>query len=248
MHRFLGRHLDAAAKVSLHARQHWRTLLVRGLIITVAIVGVVLLGKSLEADIPQIETWMRDQGAWMPAIFCTVFLLASLFCLPADIFVFAAGTLFGLWWGFFYVMVTEYVAMVIQFALARVFLKKRIEGFMAQHPRFQAIDRAVSQRGLKIGFLLRLGPVPFSALSYVLGVSRISFRTYMLASPGMLPSLLAVVYYGVVARHLTRLATGMEHHSAVHYISMVGGAVVALFVSVYIARVARKALRDANVL
>lgn len=248
MHRLLGRHLEAAAKVPLYARHHWKTLLVRGAIIAAAIVGVVLMGKTLEGDLPAILGWIRDQGAWMPAIFCAVFLVACLFCLPADIFVFTAGTLFGLGWGFFYAAVTEYVALVVAYGLSRLFLKKRIEHFMAKHPRFRAIDKAVSDRGLRIGFLLRLGPVPFGPLNYILGVSRMGLRSYFFSSPGLLPSLLAVVYYGVVARHLTRLATGMEHHSPVHYISMVGGAVVALFASVYIGRVARKALKEADAL
>ncbi len=248
MHRFLGRHLEAAAQVPIYARHHWRVLLIRGTILAVAMVAVVVVGKMLEDDLPAILGWIRDQGAWMPAIFCGIFLIACLLCVPADIFVFAAGTLFGLGWGFFYAVVTEYVALMLAFYLARVFFKKRIERFMAVHPRFQAIDKAVSAKGLRIGFLLRLGPVPFGPLNYILGVSRMDFRTYMLASPGLLPSLLAVVYYGVVARHLTRLATGMEHHSPVHYISMVAGAIVALCASVYIARVARKALKDAHAL
>ncbi|MGE9293907.1 MAG: TVP38/TMEM64 family protein [Puniceicoccales bacterium] len=248
MHRFLVRHLETAAKVPVYARHHWRALLIRGCVITIAIVLVVVMGKHLDADLPGMEGWIEEQGPWMPVIFCAIFLVASLLCLPADIFVFTAGTLFDLGWGFALAALTEYIAMVIQFFIARGFLKKRIESFMEKHPRFRAIDKAVSKKGLRIGFLLRLGPVPFSPLSYVLGVSRIRFRTYMLASVGMLPSLLAVVYYGVVARHLTRLATGQEHHGWVHYASMIVGAIVALFASVYIARVARKALKDADAL
>lgn len=248
MHRFLKRHIDTAASVPVHPAHHWKRLLVRAVIITVAIAVIVIGGKALEADIPAIEQWIKDQGAWMPVIFGLIFLVWVMLCLPADVFVFAGGTLFGLWWGFLYVAIVEYIAMVVQFFIARTFLRQRIEKFMTAHPKFNAIDKAVSKDGLRITCLLRLGPVPFSALSYILGVSRINFKTYMLASPGMLPSLFAVVYYGMVAQHLTRLATGQEHHGAVHYISMIGGAVVALFASVYIARVARKALKEADAL
>ncbi len=216
--------------------------------VTVVIALVVLGGIALESDLVSIERWIKDQGAWMPIIFCVIFLVASLLCLPADIFVFAAGTLFGLWWGFFYAALTEYIAMVLQFYFARSFLKDRTESFLVKHPKFSAIDRAVSQQGLKIAFLLRLGPVPFSPLSYILGVSRIKFGTYMLASPGMLLSLFAVSYYGMLAQHLTKLATGQEHHSAVHYISMIFGAGVAMVASVYIGRVARKALQECDAL
>lgn len=248
MHRFFERQLSLAARASTNARHHWRTLLVRGLLIAVAIIAVVLLGKILEADIVSIENWIRDQGPWMPIVFALITIIAILVCVPADIFVFIAGTLFGMWWGFLFAAVVEWIAMIIQFYLARTLLKKRIETFLNSHARFRAIDAAISKQGLRIGFLLRLGPVPFSPLSYVLAISRINFRTYMLASIGMLPSLLPVVYYGAVAQHLTRLATGMENHGWVHYASMVGGVVVFLFMTVYITRVASKALKEANAL
>lgn len=228
----------------MHPRHHWKRLAVQAVVVSVAITVIVLGGVALESDIPAIEQWIEDQGAWMPVIFCAIFLVASLFCLPADIFVFSAGTLFGLWWGFFCAALTEYLAMVAQYYLARGLLKSRMETFLVKHPKFAAIDRAVGDKGLKIAFLLRLGPVPFSPLSYILGVSRIKFGTYMLASPGILLSLFAVSYYGMLAQHLTRLATGQEHHSAIHYISMIFGAVVAMVTSVYVGRVARKALKE----
>lgn len=248
MHRFLERQLSAATHVPTSARHHWRLIITRTLLVAIAITLVVLLGVMLEGKIPAIENWVQAQGAWMPLVFCLIFLIASLVCLPADLFVFIAGTLFGLWWGLLIAVGVEYVAMVIQFYLARKVFKNKIENYTSRHPRFMAIDRAVSKQGLRIGFLLRLGPVPFSPLSYVLGLSQISLRTYMLASIGMLPGIVPVVYYGVVARHLTRFATGMENHSWLHYGLMLVSVVVMVAVTVYIARVAHRALKEVNAL
>ena len=46
-------------------------------------------------------------------------------------------------------------------------------------------------------FLLRLSPVfPFSFMNYAIGITRISFRDYLLASVGMLPGTILYVYYG----------------------------------------------------
>ncbi|MGE9295522.1 MAG: VTT domain-containing protein, partial [Puniceicoccales bacterium] len=154
--------------------------------------------------------------------------------------------LFEFLWGYIYAAIALTFLMLAQFWVGRHLLKGRMESFMAHHPKFNAIDRAVSAKGLRVAFLLRLGPVPVSPLSYILSASRISFRVYLIASLGAYVSPLAVVYYGNLAGHLTKLATGQEHHSVWHYIAMGGGAVVAVIATVYISHVARQALKDAD--
>lgn len=248
MHRLLGKHIDHAAAYGEGHRHAWGKIAVRCIVITIVTIIVIIGGYLLQNDIPEIESWIKDQGKWAPIIFILIFAICSCFLVPADIFVFAAGAIFGLWWGYLYVAIAEMIAMLGQFFLARYVFKKGVEGFMQRHPKFNAIDKAVSKQGLKIAFLLRLGPVPLGPLSYILGVSRISFKNYLIASPGVLPTLFAVVYYGDVAAHLTKLATGLEHHSPAHYVSMIVGAVVAVVTTVYITHVARKALKDAEAL
>lgn len=248
MQKTFERQLEQVVKSSADTRQHGRTVLIRCLLVAVAIAFVVLLGKMLEGNIGAIETWVHAQGAWMPLVFALVFLLATLICLPADFFVFIAGTLFGFWWGFALVIAVEWVAMIVQFYLARSLFKGRITAFLERHARFRAIDEAISRRGLRIAFLLRLGPIPFCPLSYALGISKIDFRTYMLAGFGILPSLLPIVYYGALAGHLARFAAGIENHGWVHYAAMIGSAIVFVVITVYIARVASKALKEANAL
>lgn len=246
VHHFFERQLPIALESSGSVHQHWRRLLLRGLLAAAAVTLVIFLVRTLETDIPSIESWVRAQGAWMPIVFSAIFLLAVLLWIPADIFAFVAGTLFGLWWGFLITVVVEYIALIAEFYLARSLLKKRVEQFLNRHTRFRAIDNAISKDGLRISFLLRLGPIPLTPLNYVLGMSRVDFRTYMLSSVGMLPSLLPIVYYGTVARHLTDYATGAEHHSWIHYAAMIGAALVCMFATVYITRVANKALKEAN--
>lgn len=249
MHELIMRQLEIAAKIPVYARSHWQTLLVRGLVVAVAITLVVVFGKSLEAQIPAFEHWLKgESGVWMVIIFSLIFILAVLLCFPADVFAFAAGTLFGLGWGFLLAMVVEYIVLVLEFFIARFLLKKPMERFMHRHPNFQAIDKAINRNGLRIGFLLRLGPIPFGPLGYVLGASRMSFGTYMLTSIGMLPSLFPVVYYGFVARHLTKFATGAEDFGWLHYTFQIISVVVMIVLTVYIARVARQALQEAKAL
>lgn len=248
MHRLLHRHLDRASAGGCGHRHAWRKIGLGCLGLTLLIGLIVWAGYTLQDHIPAIEDWLEAQGAWAPVIFIAIFVLCSIFCFPADIFIFIAGALFGLWFGYLYVIIAACFIMLLDFYIGRHVIKARVESFMARHPKFNAIDRAVGERGLKIAFLLRLGPVPLSPLSYILAVSRISFRNYLLSSPGALLSFFAWAYYGNLAAHLTKLAAGLEHHSTGHYVSMAIGAVIAVVTMVYVTHVARNALREANAL
>lgn len=226
----------------------WRKIILRCLIVALVTGAVVAIGVLLEEHVLAVKLWIHSLGAWGGVVFVCLFVIGTSIFIPSDIFVFLAGAIFGLWWGFLSVVIAEFVAITVQFLIARFLIKHRVENFMERHSKFNAIDKAVSSQGLKIAFLLRLGPVPLAPLSYILGASRISAMKYLLASPGILPSLFAVTYYGVVAAHLTRLATGLEDRSVTHYLTMIGGVVVAVVTTVYIARVARRALKEADAL
>ena len=59
------------------------------------------------------------------------------------------------------------------------------------------LTMASEQNGLKMAFLFRLCPVtPLSMFSWIMGVSSISVRDYVLATFGILPVLICKVYLG----------------------------------------------------
>ena len=72
-----------------------------------------------------------------------------------------------------------------------------------------------ARRGRKIVFLLRLSPVfPFTLLNYALGLTRVRFADYLIASFGMLPGTLLYVYYGKLAGDVAALAGGARSRRA----------------------------------
>src|SRR5439155_916479 len=86
---------------------------------------------------------------------------------------------------------------------------------IAANPRFAAIDRAVGAEGRKIVFLLRLSPVfPFNLLNYGLGVTRVRFVDFFLASVGMLPGTVLYVYSGKLLGARVAITVAEEGDSA----------------------------------
>ena len=94
--------------------------------------------------------------------------------------------------------------------------------------------------------LLRLGPFNFAMLNAVFGASEVRFLPYMLALIGAFPGNFATVYFGTLARHIAQKRAGTDNLDATHEIVMISGFVVTIIVFLFIAHVARHALKQAQ--
>lgn len=219
-----------------------RMLIFRIAVLAVVLGSLALLGHHLGEDLPELEAWIKHQGGWAPFIFVILFLLLPVISFPTDVLCFAAGALFGMWPGFLLATVGIYISATLMFFIARYFARGWFEKFFNKHPRFKAIDQAFSKKGIKIIMLLRFAPVPFAIINYFSGVSRITFKAYFITIFATFLSVTAGVYYGFVARHVTRLAAHSERLPTLHYVMMFGGMLIFLVTMAIIAHEAHKAL------
>ena len=224
------------------ARFPWRSLAVAGL----ALAGLVLFGRAAGGRIPEFANWVAGLGVWGPLVFIAGYTVAVVAFVPASLLTAAAGAIFGLTEGILYVFVAAFCGSCLAFLVGRYAARSRIEQRIADHPGFAAIDRATGREGRKIVLLLRLSPVfPFNLLNYALGLTSVRFADYAVASVGMLPGTVLYVYLGKLAGDVAAVAAGvpLEDGPARTALLLVGlGATVA--VTVYIARVARRALAE----
>ena len=131
-------------------------------------------------------------------------------------------------------------AFLIGRYLARNWVAKKTEG----SPRFRAIDEAIGKEGAKVVFLLRLSPIfPYNLLNYALGLTRVSFGRYLLASwIGMFPGTLMYVYLGSLAGSIAALATGGGEKTTSQWILFAVGLLATVVVTIYVTKVAKRAL------
>jgi uncharacterized membrane protein YdjX (TVP38/TMEM64 family) len=75
-----------------------------------------------------------------------------------------------------------------------------IERLISTRPRLRNFDSLVAQDGWRLVCLLRISPVmPFSVTSYMLGLSSIDLRSYMIGTLASLPALCGYVFIGTLA-------------------------------------------------
>lgn len=213
-----------------------------------ALLALLAVGRSLAGQVLAFAQWVDGLGAWGPAVFVAGYVLATVAFVPGSLLTLAAGALFGLGEGVAWVFLSAVLGSAAAFLVARhggrALVERRIQG----DPRFAAIDRAVAAQGRRIVLLLRLSPVfPYNLLNYALGLTRISFRDYVLASVGMLPGTLLYVYYGAVAGEIASLAAGARPERGPLDYALLGlGLVATLVVTAIVTRIARRALREAT--
>lgn len=220
--------------------------LVVGLLLLASIIASVTL-LPVKQYLTEFLEWGKAnpaQGAFWVAV---IYVPACLFFIPGSLITLGAGAAFGVFWGTIAVSIGSVAGATAAFLAGRGLLRGWIEQRVASNPKFAAIDRAVGQEGFKIVLLTRLSPVfPFNLLNYAYGVTNVRLRDYVLASwIGMFPGTVMYVYLGSAVKNIADLAAGKVEggmgQTALYFV----GLVATIAVTVYVTRVARRALDEA---
>ena len=213
---------------------------------------LVLIGVAIYWLVPakvwigEILELVQAMGPWGPVGLAVVYVVATVLFIPGSILSLCAGFAFGVVRGTIAVSVGSTLGASAAWLLGRTLARGFIEHRVAGNPKFRAIDEAIGQHGFKIVLLLRLSPVfPFNLLNYALGLTRVSFRDYVLASwIGMLPATVMIVYIGSSVRSLTDdVMSGRIEGGIGQKVLFVTGLLATVAVTILITRVAQKALR-----
>jgi uncharacterized membrane protein YdjX (TVP38/TMEM64 family) len=196
--------------------------------------------------LPQFVAWVESLGVWGPVVFVVGYVVAAVAFVPGSILTLAAGAIFGLGKGVVVFFMAAILCSAAAFVVARYVSRPANVRRLAGNTRFAAIDRAVGAQGRKIVFLLRLSPVfPFNLLNYALGLTKVRFLDFFIASAGMLPGTLLYVYYGKLAGDVAALAGGSAVAKGPEYYAvLVLGLVATIVVTTIVTRIARRALKE----
>jgi uncharacterized membrane protein YdjX (TVP38/TMEM64 family) len=130
----------------------------------------------------------------------------------------------------------------LSFLIARYLARGSVERHSRQNEKFKAVDSAIGEHGWKIVGLLRLSPlIPFNLSNYLFGITKVRFCPYVFASwIGMLPGTFLYVYLGHAGK---ATLSGGHERTPQEYVFIGIGLAATVAVTVYVAGVARKALK-----
>jgi uncharacterized membrane protein YdjX (TVP38/TMEM64 family) len=187
---------------------------------------------------------VAHMGAWAPLAFIAAYVVASILLAPSFLLTFAAGALFGLWRGTILVYIGAVLGGSAVYWLASPLSGSRLLARLDRDQRLAAVKSAVVGDAVWVMFLLRLSPiVPFVLLNYALALTGVRYRDFLIASIGMLPTIVLYVYYGKVVGDVARIAAGMSPRRGVeYYLLLAVGLVATVVATTTITRAARRAM------
>jgi len=182
----------------------------------------------------------RNLGTAGGVIFmCAQIVVALTGILPASMICVLAGATYGFGLGFAIAAVGTMVGAILAFALSRSFFRVTIERMLSKHKRIEEFDRVISRDGWKIACLLRISPLmPFSATGFMLGLSSIRFRDYIIGTLASLPALIGYVFMGAIADStLIAVKSGPLTYKSAFFVA---GGLATLILTLYIGKIVSK--------
>jgi uncharacterized membrane protein YdjX (TVP38/TMEM64 family) len=209
-------------------------------------IAVALLFLPFRDWFTHFEAYVKSLGSIGPIAMAFAYVVTTILFIPGSALTIGSGTLFGLRTGFLVVLIGANLGALCAFLLARTLLREKVTKWAEGNAKFRSLDRAIGRQGFKMVFLSRLSPVfPFNLLNYLLGLTAIPIRAYILANLfGMLPGMFLYVYIGAAARDAiagTDPSTGM-YQQVLKYVGLLATIAVVIIVT----RIARKAMREAE--
>jgi uncharacterized membrane protein YdjX (TVP38/TMEM64 family) len=233
-------------RVTLFVKAVSRRPVTRVLVGLAAAVLIALTARQAAASVPRFLDWVDRLDTWGLVVFGLGYVIATIAFVPGGVLTLAAGAIFGIAKGTLLVLLSATIGASTAFLISRHVARRAIERRLADNRRFAAIDRAVGREGRKIVFLLRLSPVfPFNVLNYALGLTKVRFSDFLIASIGMLPGTLLYVYAGRVIGDVARVASGTRVPKGAGYYLLLGiGLIATIVVVTLVTRTARRALQE----
>jgi uncharacterized membrane protein YdjX (TVP38/TMEM64 family)/rhodanese-related sulfurtransferase len=178
-----------------------------GLMLVIAVGTAIALRDRFDAA--ALQAWVEGAGAAGPLLFMAVYALVTVLFLPGSVITLAGGVLFGPVWGTVYNLTGATIGAALAFLIARYLAA----GWVTQRTggRMKQLVDGVEQEGWRFVAFVRLVPLfPFNLLNYALGLTRIRFWHYVLASYiFMLPGATAYTWLGYAGREALAGGEGM---------------------------------------
>lgn len=199
------------------------------LILGAAVVLVLSYSDNLNVDV--LRETIERAGFAAPLLFMLFYAIGAVVFLPGSALTLAGGAMFGPVWGTLYSLTGATVGAALAFAVARFLAAD----WVAQKAggKLQRLVDGVEQEGWRFVAFTRLVPLfPFNILNYALGLTRISFAQYLIATyVFMLPGTVAYTWLGYVGAETAAGGEGLIQKGLIALALLAGVGFLPRFIS-----------------
>lgn len=170
------------------------------LIVSILIgIGAILLYQSGLLTVESITTLVEDSPTSAPLIFIGMYIVATVFFVPATPLSLSAGALFGAVSGAVYILIGASIGAGLAFLTSRFILQQWANQLVdTKLSKIREYFDAIERNGFLTVLFLRLVPLfPFNGINFALGITKVKFVEYMTASVlGIIPGVVTLSFLG----------------------------------------------------
>ena len=177
-----------------------KRLLQAGVAAALAVAIVFAVYYREQFDIQLLAEWLEQAGWWAPVVFILIYAVATVLFLPGSVLTLSGGIIFGPILGALCNITGATIGAGLSFLVARYLASDWVS--QRSGGRLKQLINGVEAEGWRFVAFVRLVPIfPFNLLNYALGLTKIRFIEYLLASfIFMLPGAIAYTYIGYAGR------------------------------------------------
>lgn len=170
--------------ISKEPSRNLKTAAIKAVLLLTFVIGAILLVRySPIGGLLTAETLKRvvdEAGIWAPVLF--IFLYAAGICLflPGTLLTGIGAAVFGAYWGFLFVWTGAMIGAAAAFFIGRFLGRDFASSLIGE--KLRKYDDAIADNGFATVLYLRLIYFPFTAMNFGMGLTRVTFRDYMLGT------------------------------------------------------------------
>ncbi|MYL35034.1 TVP38/TMEM64 family protein [Pontibacillus yanchengensis] len=176
--------------------KQWKNWIKPAIVILLFLLAAYIVRFELNIGKEAIKDFILSFGVWGPLIFFLLYALGPIVFFPTSVMSLAAGLVYGVFPGVIYILLGATGAAATGYVMARYFGDSLLKFHTFKWS--DQIYEKVQERGFLYVLVLRLIPIMgFDILSYISGIARVKFGSFILASfLGMMPGTFAYAFLG----------------------------------------------------
>ncbi|MEE3134847.1 MAG: VTT domain-containing protein [Candidatus Thermoplasmatota archaeon] len=213
------------------------------------IIFSLIVGYQLFTNTESISQLIQDSGNMGPLVYLCILSIAIVMLFPTPILKIFTGTFFGFSLGLLINFLASMIGGLLAFFIGRYFFRDTVSKIIIKNKITKDLENSLEKEGFKISFLIRLSPlIPDEWLNYVLSISPISTKTFILSNSSSIVYSLIYAYYGAILGRVVFSQKGLLEvdYTIIDWFLMILGIIATIISIIIVTNISKKAFENAT--
>jgi uncharacterized membrane protein YdjX (TVP38/TMEM64 family) len=208
----------------------------------------IIMSYQLFANTESISQLIEDSGNMGPIVYLGILSIAIVMLFPTPILKIFTGAFFGFSLGLLINFSASMIGGLLAFFIGRYFFKDIITNIIMKNKITRELENTLEKDGFKLSFVVRLSPlIPDEWLNYVLAISPLSTKNFILSNFSSIVYSLVYAYYGTILGRVIFSQRGISdmNYTFIDWFLMFLGVIATIISVIVITNISKKVFENA---